>query len=371
MGRDFDDRDGGTGGRSRRLAAVAIVVAAGLIAAVSAAALDGGTDDERIVATAAPATTAEAPQTSSPPPTTVEPTATTTAPAPSTTTTTAAPPRPTTTTTTVDSTRLDDWTHVRIASPRGFNISIGETIRFEFTMYNDGPWPIRVSGGCPWLVASPGAAVDCDLPVATRLDPGTSQLGVATFYARHIAGAPGVASTDADAWRPAAPGLYYLFDKRVRFPMGSPGRTSMGLVGIDVLDRQARLTVATEPTVLTLTPGAETALTVTVRNDTPFRIWDWGCTELSGPWSVRPSDMVAAAASEEPLLYDPALDPYRWLPDCVATAQWRAPGWTETFTFSVRALDSDTQLPLAPGDYTYGFGPRNTTRIPLTVAEAG
>ncbi|MDZ4825745.1 MAG: hypothetical protein SGJ13_04675, partial [Actinomycetota bacterium] len=107
-------------------------LAVGLIAAVSAAAVDGDAEGRRVVAETSPTTTTEAPETSTttaPPTTTTEP-----APAPTTTTTAAPAPPRTTTTTTVDTSRLEDWTNVRIVSPRGFNISIGETITFEFTM---------------------------------------------------------------------------------------------------------------------------------------------------------------------------------------------------------------------------------------------
>ena len=327
--------------RKRRFV-VSGAITAVLVAGVVTTSALAGTESGDSIATTEPAeqtdTTVRRPaSTSSTVGVTVPPAAaapTTTAPRASSTTSSTVPRE--------DPARLRDWSNVRFKASRGFELATGDVVTFAFTMYNEGSWVVAIDGGCPWFTHG-GARVACSPATPDRLAPGRSVSGSATFYARAYATPPGATWDVADAWDPISPSTYYVHGLlRDQFVFDAvTGGNSRRVVALSVFPQVPRLTLAADPTQLTLSRDGGAPVAVTMRNDQPDRVWDWGCHELTAPVyrdiDDPPPGVPVVRAGESPS-------------HLCADRGWREPGWSTSYTVNVTAAG------LAPGEYRLNWG---------------
>jgi hypothetical protein len=92
-----------------------------------------------------------------------------------------------------------------------------------------------------------------------------------------------------------------------------------------------KLTITADRPAVTLGIGESTTVTVTMRNDRPERVWDWGCHQLdgAGPTGAPPNGVPAVLCPDR---------------------GWREPGWSATFTATVSAVGR------GPGQYVLSWG---------------
>jgi hypothetical protein len=335
--------------RNRRLAisgAVALVVAS-TFSVAALATPDNGGDELEAVESPTTADETTTPTTDERPTTTAQTTPTTEAEV-------VSPPTNPVPTTLPPAQR--DWTFVRIDAPGGYLLNSGDEVLFEWTIHNDGDFAVQVDFGCPWF-APFGSKVTCPQPVPTELAAHTSATGTARFEARHY--------LDNGDWIPIAPWTYYLPSGLAE--MFQPGlllsEVSPAVLGFDIRDISATPDVTLETTKLSLAPGEEADVTVTFRNDTDHRVWDWNCRGAGAPIPViepppNASPTTVANTSRPPLSGGPNQGDL--VPAGCPGQGWREPGWVEVRTEPVSAAGLD------PGQYTVFI---DGAALDLTVVE--
>jgi hypothetical protein len=227
---------------------------------------------------------------------------------------------------------LRDWSNVRIDAPRTLQLTTGQQATFAFTMHNDGPWTVAVDNGCPWFTHA-GASIACSTPISDKLGPGESASSVAIFYAREYATPSTEPRRDTDPWDPIYPSTYYIHGMlRDQFVFDDQsGANSRAVIGVGVFADDLKLTITADRPAVTLGIGESTTVTVTMRNDRPERVWDWGCHQLdgAGPTGAPPNGVPAVLCPDR---------------------GWREPGWSATFTATVSAVGR------GPGQYVLSWG---------------
>jgi hypothetical protein len=257
--------------------------------------------------------------------------------------------RPPATGTTVpdDPTKRRDWSHVRFQAPRAFSIETGDTLSFDYTMVNDGSWTVAIDNGCPWFTHN-GARVTCAPAAPALLAPGASTRGTVTFYAREYALPPYAVPGAGDPWNPVVPTTIYVHGLlRDQYVLGPNGSNARATVGLAVFAKPPRLTVIADPAPVTVPVDGVATATVTMRNDTGERVWDWGCHRLVAPLGVLdpPPEVPTEPTGGGSTGYV-----------CVDRG-WREPGWAATYTTTLDVSG------LGPGTYQVAWG--SSPEVPL------